>query len=421
MLRNLILAAILTSAASLSASALVDRYYAGKKEEDICKEFLKKLPESMKAWVATKAPPRATLVVNKIKVYAELCEVQGKGDTNIWGELVKKTWYTNSSGALFMLNDAPNTRFRIKNTDVPAADVGGWFDGKRDDPALLVGLCVWLARNNELTVANQRLTELVNEKKDLRADVEAWLCEKYKWTLPEQGLRMIAVRELAAAKGYGLLLTEEAHKEHLSKLDTKAKEALANLVAARGDTQGELGTRKKAPTERLDELSNRCDRFAECFRDTPAVNDIEQMKMLEKLKASLDADLEVVKNIFDNAEGYLKQDPGQAAKSYDKLTKADPMNPTWRSRLAYAYHLEGGLHFDGGCNDAKSMKLAADLYKTLCEEFPLNGNLFTFAGASYYATGERDRAKKYLERAVVLTEAGDSERDFAERLLKNLK
>ncbi len=269
MLRNLILAAILTSAAALNASALVDRYYAGKKEEDICKEFLKKLPESMKAWVATKNAPRATLVVNKIKVYSELCEVQGKGDTNIWGELVKKSWFLNAAGAQWGLNDAPNTRFRIKNTDVPVADVGSWFDGKRDDPALLVALCVWLAKNNELNVANQRLTELVNEKKDLRPDVEAWLCEKYKWTLPEQGLRMIAVRELAATKGYGLLVTEEAHKEHLTKLDTKAKEALANMLAARGDAEGELGTRKKAPTERLDELKNRCERFAECFRDTP--------------------------------------------------------------------------------------------------------------------------------------------------------
>lgn len=421
MLRNLILAAILTSAATLNASALVDRYYAGKKEEDICKEFLKKLPDNMKAWLATKNPPRATLVVNKIKVYSELCEVQGKGDTNVWGELVRKSWFTNAAGALWALNDAPNTRFRIKNVDVPVSDVGGWFDGHRDGPELIVALCVWLAKNNELGVANQRLTELVSENKDLRADVEAWLCEKYKWTLPEQGLRIIAVRDLAALKGYGLLLTEDAHKEHLAKLDTKAKEALANLQASRGDSEGELGSRKKAPTERLDELKNRCERFAECFRDTATVADEAEMKKLEKLLASLNADLELIKSLAESAEGSLDQDPALAAKNYSRLVKADPVNPNWRQRMAYAYFKDGGLRWDGTCNNAKSMKLSADLYKPLCEEYPLNGNLFTFAGASFYATGERDKAKKYLERAVALLEDGSSDKDFAERLLKNLK
>ncbi len=145
------------------------------------------------------------------------------------------------------------------------------------------------------------------------------------------------------------------------------------------------------------------------------------MKKLAKLLESLNADLEVIKNIAENADGYLEQDPEQAAKNFSKLVKADPVNTTWRQKTAYAYFKDGGLHWDGSCNNAKSMKLAAELYKPLCEEYPLNGNLFTFAGASHYATGERDKAKKYLERAVALLEDGSNDKDFAERLLKNLK
>jgi tetratricopeptide (TPR) repeat protein len=67
------------------------------------------------------------------------------------------------------------------------------------------------------------------------------------------------------------------------------------------------------------------------------------------------------------------------------------------------------------------MKQAADLYKPLCDEFPINGHLNTIAGACYYATGELDLAKKYLQKAVKLLEPGDNDRDLAERLLKNLK
>lgn len=419
-MRTLVLLLALASAASLNASALVDRYFAGKKEDDICKEFLKKLPESMKAWLSTKNAPRATLTVNKIKVFAELCEVQGKGEANIWGELVKKRWFTNAAGAEWVLNDAPNTRFRIKNADLPVADIGGWFDGKRDDPATLVALCVWLAKNKELDVANARLSELAYEKKDLRADIEAWLCEKHGWNLPEQGLRLVALRDLASGKGSARLFTEDAHKEHIAKLDTKAKEALANLVAARGDSEGEFGSRKKTPTERVDELLNRCERFAECFRDTPTTENADEMKKVEKLQAGLKADLDLMTNIAENAEGLLSQDPGRAAKEYARLMKGDPANPNWRQRAGYAYFREGGLKSNGACDDPKAMKLAADLYKPLCEEYPLNGNLFVFAGACYYATGERDKAKKYLERAVVLCEEGD-DKQFAESLLKNLK
>ena len=420
-MKNLILVLALTCAASLNASALVDRFYAGKKEEDICKEFLKKLPESMKAWLNTKNAPRATLTVNKIKVYAELCEVQGKGEANIWGELVKKSWYLNAAGALWALNDAQNTRFRIKNTDIPVADVANWFDGRRDEPSVLVGLCVWLAKNNELTLANQRLTELANEKSDLRPDIEAWLCEKYKWTPPEGGLRIQGVRDFLTGQGTGLLFTEDANKEFLAKLDTKAKETLANMIAARGDAEGELGTRKLAPKERLDELLNRCDRFAECFRDTATVANADEMKKLEKLRAGIAAYLELAKTISEAAEANLDRDAELAAKDFGKLAKADPMNPNWRQKQAYAFYRDGELRVDGTCRNPKSMKQAAELYNPLCKEYPLNGNLFTFAGACYYATGEKDTAKKFLERAVALGESGSSDRDFAERLLKNLK
>ncbi|MCC6151518.1 MAG: hypothetical protein IT461_14805 [Planctomycetes bacterium] len=420
-MKNLMLILAFACAASLNASALVDRYYAGKKEEDICKDFLKKLPESMKAWLNTKNAPRATLTVNKIKVYAELCEVQGKGEANIWGELVKKSWYLNTAGALWALNDAANTRFRIKNTDIPVADVANWFDGRRDEPAVLVALCVWLAKNNELTLANQRLTELANEKADLRPDIEAWLCEKYKWTPPEGGLRIRGVREFLTGQGTGLLLTEDATKEYLVKLDAKAKEALANLIAARGDAEGEFGARKQAPKERLDELLIRCDRFAEAFRDTATVENADEMKKLEKLRAGIAADLELAKSIGDTAEANIERDAELAAKDFAKLVKADPMNPNWRQKQAYAYYRDGELRVDGACRNPKSMKLAADLYGPLCKEYPLNGNLFTFAGACYYATGEKDTAKKYLERAVTLSEAESSDREFAERLLKQLK
>lgn len=421
-MKSCLLGLLLVAAAGVvAAGPLETRYYPNKKDDEIIKEFNKRLPDSMKAWLATKNAPRATLTVNKIKVYSELCEVQGKGDTNIWGELVKKSWYLNSAGALWALNDAPNTRFRIKNSDIPVADIGNWFDGRRDDPALLVALCVWLAKNGELTVANNRLTELAHEKKELRADIEAWLCEKYKWALPEGGLRMVAVRDFATGKGSGLLLTEEAYKEHLNTLDTKAKDALANLFATRGDADGELGSRKVAPKERLDELAARCERFGECFRDTPTVNNVDEMKRLEKLRSGIATDLEQIESIAKSAEDNIDRDAAKAAKDFARLSKADPMNPNWRQRQAYAWFKDGELYIDGKCNNPKSMKLAAELYAPLCKEYPLNGNLFTFAGACYYATGERDTAKKYLERAVALLDAGSTDREFAERLLKNLK
>ena len=401
-------------------AGLVDRCFPGKKEEEVAKEFLKKLPESLKNFVATKNPPRATLVVQKrVTLFAELAEVQGKGDNNIWVELVKKSWFTNGAGFEWGRSDA---QFFYKTSDIPAAQVGGWFDGRTAAPEFVVGLCVWLARNNELKVANQRLTEMVSDKKDLRADVDAWLCEKYKWTLPENGaLRLTGTFDLATGQGSGLLMSDDAYAEYLTKLSASAKETLSNMEAARGDATGELGTRKKPASERLDDLRLRCERFPQAFKNAAVLEDPDFVKHLEAFKASLEADLLEIKTISEAAEAGLKADPLSAAKSFDRLSKADPANPTWRSRLAYAYHLAGGLHFDGGCDDPKSMKKGADLYVALCAEFPLNGGLYTFGGACLYSVGERDKAKKYLERAVALSEPESQNQQFAARLLKNLK
>ncbi|KAA0216138.1 hypothetical protein EDM80_04465 [bacterium] len=400
-------------------AGLVDRYFAGKKDDELVKEFYKRLPDHLRNMISTKNPPRALLTVNKrTTVFAELKQVQGKGETNIWVELLKSNWFTNAAGFAWAPGEA---QFYFKNSDIPAATIAGWFDGRTAAPSDIVLLAVFLAKNNELGLANMRLTEMAEEHKDMRSDVEAWLCERNKWTLPEGGLQLLAVRDIVSGQGGVLLMTEEAKAAHLAKLDAKAPEMLDMLAAARGDASGELGKRKNAPTERLDELKNRCERFSDCFRGTAFLENAEKVQKLENLKKSLEADLEIIKSMADGAEGIIKQDPVKAASTFETLSKADPFNTTWKSRLAYCWFLDGNLLMGGGCSNPKSMKKAADLYEALAKEFPLNGNLNLFAGACKYAAGDRDSAKKYLEKAEKLLDPQSSDYRFLQDLLKNLK
>ena len=400
-------------------AGLVDRYFPGKKDEDLVKEFYKRLPDHLRNMMSTKNPPRALLTVNKRStVFAELKQVQGKGDTNIWVELLRSNWFTNAAGFAWAPGEA---QFYFKNSDIPPAVVASWFDGRTAAPSDVVLLAILLVKNNEFTLANMRLTEMSEEHKDMRADVEAWLCERNKWTLPEGGLHLVAVRDIVSGQGGAMLMTAEARTAHLAKLDAKARETLDTLAAARGDAAGDLGKRKNAPTERLDELKNRCDRFSDCFRGTAFFEDSEKVQKLEALKKSLEADLEIIKSMAEGAEGIIKQDPVKAASTFETLTKADPFNTTWKSRLAYCWFLDGNLLMGGGCSNAKSMKKAADLYEPLAREFPLNGNLNLFAGACKYAAGDRDSAKKYLEKAEKLLDPQSSDYRFLQDLLKNLK
>lgn len=143
-------------------AGLVDRYFPGKKDEDLVKEFYKRLPDHLRNMMSTKNPPRALLTVNKRStVFAELKQVQGKGDTNIWVELLRSNWFTNAAGFAWAPGEA---QFYFKNSDIPPAVVASWFDGRTAAPSDVVLLAIFLAKNNEFTLANMRLTEMSEEQ-----------------------------------------------------------------------------------------------------------------------------------------------------------------------------------------------------------------------------------------------------------------
>lgn len=415
-----------TLAAAPAFANLVEKAFPGKSEDAVAAEFEAGVAEYLAARLKDPTKPRAYLLEGKHEVFVELItEKEGEGT---WQALVPYAWYPEKVEYAY----APfGKEFKLKHAEVPPRSVAGWYDPTRCTPQQAVGLAAWLATKEALMVANAFLAGFAEAKKDFKPDVDAWLCEKNAWTLPEGGLESVPTLDLNTGEAGFLYLTKEAKTEYMKELEDSAKDDFKDLEDRQGgDLKSKPGYRKKSPTMRLDMLEKRIERYQLAYAETDFIKKKGTQKDLEAMLEAVKGDQEFIATAKFKAERQgIDGDWPAAARSYGDLLRLDPMNPDLLTISAEAYQKAAEIS-DAGLKaaDPKAAAQAASMYERLIEIFPRALAYHNFAGLNWLAAGDKKKAKMHHEVVIArtdnradLTENEKKNREYAETQLKVAK
>lgn len=401
-------------------AGLIESQCAGKTEEAVVKEFESGLPKMLEPRLADKSAIRLWLTVQKATHFCELTAIDG--DTLTFSSLREAGIDSNSGKTLW---GAMGPKHKLKPAELPPEGVAGWFDIPRCRPDIVVGLAAWLASKKQVMLANAKLAEYSRANSGLRSEMDDWLCAKHGWSKPGGGLTLVETHDLESGLDGWLLLTPEAATSRVSDLDKVAKQALKDLTAARGETKGNFGTRKKAPTLPLDVLKDRLSRFAKAFKGTATADTARYKMEIQDLIESVEADLKVLTENKLRAER-LEMDEKfkDAGDIYELLLRGDPENMPLLMLTAQAFYKAGGLKDSGNkCDYPDMLKKAQAYYELLLKRMPRMLSALNYLGSVHQGLGAKDKAKSYFNEVLKLgdPEKDKANRDYATKCLANMK
>ncbi|MBK9975452.1 MAG: hypothetical protein IPP14_11835 [Planctomycetes bacterium] len=423
MLRMLMIVAALLAPVGLRAD-LLTRYFPGKSEADIAKEFEDKLPEFLAARAKDVSKPRLHIEQNKRKLYLEIIEVKGAEST--WAELVPHGWYKDRAEYGFSPGEG---EVKLKQADFPPQEVALWFEHNYRTPEEMVSLVTWLALKGEVLAANGRLAPMAAKSTLLKPDIDAWLIAKHGWATTAT-LIQVDVHDFEMQKDGMLLLTKEAAAERLKLLDKVAKEALKDLVEQQGgDTKGKPGARKRSPSIRLDTLENRLTRYPKAFAGTTTAEAKNTKKSLDEMLEAVKADRKWVEDGGFKADRLaIDGDLQASADAWLALYRADPENIEVIQKCAEVLFKAAEVTDNGNKCVRKDRALkAAEMWDKFAQIQPLYLNCINYAGLNYMAAGEKAKAKARFEEVLrrtdkkELTDAEKGHREYAQTRMKDMK
>jgi hypothetical protein len=425
MLRPIALALLLAAPAALCAD-LLTRYFPGKTEADVAKDFETNLPTFLKERLKDPEKPRIQHTVNKREVWLELQDVTP--NDLLFLQMERHGLYPDLGTFGYAVSE---TEVRLKLADIPPAVLARarCMDYRFRTIEETVALAFWLASRGDLAAANYEIAPLALKNSLVKPDIEAWLIGKYGWPAGS-ALDAVEVHDLEDNIDGTLLLTKEANAQRLKDLDKEAKDVLKALQTAQGgDLKGKPGARKNPPTMRLDHLKSRLERYGKAYGGTLTAENKATKKMLEDLLAAVKADLDWVETQGYKADRLAIDGDIQAcADMWLVILKADPHTFQVIQKAADACTKAAGLVDNGRKCDRKDRALrAAQLWEEYSRLQPLYLAPYNNAGLNYMAAGEKAKAKACFEEVIrrttkkELPEGEKAHRDYAEARLKDLR
>ncbi|MBZ0136587.1 MAG: hypothetical protein K8I27_09460 [Planctomycetes bacterium] len=394
---------------------LVDKHFSGKTETDVAAEFEAGMGKFLEARLKEDLKPRIWHDNGREHVWVEVIEV--KQGESTWQTLVRDgRWYTELKRYVYV---PYGKSYKLNTVELPPAEVASWYRSKYRLTEEMIALACWLAGKQDLLAANHVLTDLATHKTDLRADVEAWLCEKNAWAAPADGLQLIDTFDLERDRPGQLLLSKDAATEHYKALDKDAKKAFKELEKLQGgDVKSKPGYRRGQPAMRLLVLQDYVDNFDRKYAGTPYFEKKGNKEDIAAIQAAIKADIDWIE-----AEGFkaarlgIEDDWGGAAKAYDILLRSDPHNNELMQLTAEAFN-KAAVVTDGArkAEDKEAARSAALIYDRLSADFPIVLAYHNHAGVNWLACGEAKKAKQHHEEVIRMTE---DRKDLTENEQKN--
>jgi tetratricopeptide (TPR) repeat protein len=419
MIRLFSIATLCVLASALHAG-LIESQCGGKAEDAVVKDFENGLCKMLEPRIADQSAIRLTVTVKKDSYYCQLIAIE-EGQL-VFASLEKAGVDSNSGKTIW---GAMGPKHKLKPGELSPAGVASWFDVPRCKVDIVVSLAAWLVSKKQPMLANEKLAQLSKINAALKVEIEDWLCVKLGWTKPATGLTLTETHDLETAADSVLLLTPDAATARLAELDKTAKQALKELVIARGDTKGSYGTRKKLPTLPLSVLRDQYSRFDKAFKGTPTA-DASRIKMeIAAALESLDSDLKVItENKLRAERSALDEKFKEAGDMYELLLRGDPANIDLIMLTANSYWRASVLKDSGNkCENPDMLKKALTYYEELLRRMPRMLSALNYLGTCHQGLGNKDKAKAYYNEVLKLgdPEKDKANREFATKNLANLK
>lgn len=268
----------------------------------------------------------------------------------------------------------------------------------------LVALAAWLYGEKENELANRVLTVVHARDKELAPLIEAFICDKEKWTLPSEGLKAWNAWDVDFQLERIILVTPEEYDKRFKARESEAAAEFKKLVQSRGDTKGRP-PRRVSPSKQLILIEWEIKQFKIRFGSSDFLKDTKITDKLQEIQDSITDDLALIK---DNLEQARKMAPDSNANDLKKKAEfleqillIDPQDLNLRSQVANAWYTWGNPAPHGNsCDRADGMKKAIPHYEIIVKAYPNNSSFLLAIGRCYQALENSKQARPYYEKVI---------------------
>lgn len=387
---------------------LFAKTHKGMKEADVASKWYDKLPEWVASLTSKNQFPETWLPFGiekgKLKSSKELNKFQIR-DAN------KKQF-----SAYYMVRNGVDANGRTvyeKTNDFgwlswkgwPAKSIVGTYpvEGNQDNTDL-VGFAAWLYAEKENELANRVLTIVHGRDKDLAPLIEAFICDKEKWTLPSEGLKAWNAWDIDYQLERIVLVTPEEHEKRLKQRETDAATQFKDLIRARGDYKGRP-PRRVTPTRQLVLIEWEIKQFKIKYGSSDFLKDTKNTDKLQEIQDSITDDLALIKDNLDQSRKMAADGDANELKKkaefLEQILLIDPMDYNLRSQVANAWYTWGNPAPHGNsCDRADGMKKAIPHYEIIVQAYPNNTGFLMALGRCYQALENSKQARPYYEKVI---------------------
>lgn len=274
-----------------------------------------------------------------------------------------------------------------------------------NDDSDLVAFAAWLYDEKENELANRVLTVVHQRSSTLAPLIEAYICEKEKWDLPEEGLKQWNIWDIEYQKERQILVTPDVYEERLQEREKAAESTFKEIVKSRGDYKGRP-PRRRAPSKQLVFIDWEIKQFQLKYGASDFAKKNDTVDTIGLIKDSIKDDLAIIKDNLKKADEIIKE-PGNAnqmeerAEYLEEVLKIDPWDTNLRSKVANAWYEWGNpLPHGNGCDRFDGMRNAIPHYEVILESYPNNTSILLALGRCWQAMENSKKARPYYEKVI---------------------
>jgi tetratricopeptide (TPR) repeat protein len=295
-------------------------------------------------------------------------------------------------------------------------------DGNTDN-ADLIAFAAWLYSEKENEYANRVLTAVHDRDKELAPLIEAYICDKEKWTKPADGMKVWNMWDVQYQKERNILVSAEDYDKRLKAREKGAADEFKALVTARGEYKGRP-PRKSSPTKQLVLLEWDIKQYKIAYASSDFLKDVKNTDKLQEVLDSITDDLSVIKENMDIARGMAADgnanDMQKKAEFMEDILKIDPMDLNLRGQVAEAWYTWAKPADHGNsCDRADGCKKAIPHYEIILKAYPRNTAFLLRMGKCYQALEDTKHARPYYE-LVIEIDGTKGNAVTAKALLRNM-
>jgi hypothetical protein len=292
-----------------------------------------------------------------------------------------------------------------------------------NDAADLVAFGAWLYVQKENLLANRVLTVAHDASRDLAPLIQAYICEKEKWELPQDGLVEWRVWDQQYQKERKTLVTAVERDRLKSEREKEAERAYKELLAARGDYKGRP-PRRRGPSRPLIRLDYDFRQYKIAFQNTDF---IKQKKIEDELLLVTDSIKDDMALLNENKKKAREMpasndnEQRQKAEFLEQILQIDPLDIALRAEVAAAWYEWADVEAHGNsCARVQGLKNAIPHYEEVLRHYPFSTRFLLRMGQCYQAQEDSKRARGYYE-AVIDIAGTQGDAVTAKALIRNME